>query len=503
MIFANDILYTSPELYITFFLSITLVYGALIQKHDSVANSLKYVSKFSIPALFLLCLVVLNLPSSSVSYVNFLFIHNQLSFFSKLSISFFLFSLSLSFINYYKTEQQELEKTFEHSMLMMLSVLGMFVVVSSNDFLIFFLGIELQSLSLYVLAASKKKVISSLEAGLKYFVLGAFSSGILLLGISFIYGSSGMTNFHDIKYFLIDLDFLEPRVLRVLIVGFCFVSAGVLFKLPAAPFHSWAPDVYTGSPTFITAFFSVVPKTAVLAFLIKIYYDTFFYLSGYWSSFLIFCSICSFVVGSLGAIYNTNLKRLMTYGTINHIGFMLLALSTVSVEGLQACLFYLIVYLMLSLNFFSVLVSVRLKDSSTRLLNNINDLSSLVYSNPIISVFVVLNLFSMAGIPPLSGFFSKFYVLYSSLNSGMFFMSVFAVITSAVSCFYYIRMVKNASFEFKDLYFASAVIKIPLSKLPAESCFVIVLTGLFNLFFFLNPDFLLSYCYSISYKILM
>lgn len=496
MMFLNDLIFFLPELYITFTILLVLVVGAIEQKRSIGTNvSINYSSKFTLISLPVVSMLLLFQPRFDFSFINTLFYNSQISLFSKALIIALFFMLSLIFISYYKSENINMNYNYEYPILMLLSILGMFMLISSNDFLILYLGIELQSLSLYVLAASKKNTITSLESGLKYFVLGAFSSGIILLGMSFIYGASGMTNFNDIKYFILETGLLEQNIFYIYLIGFTFVVVGLFFKLPAAPFHSWAPDVYTGAPTAVTAFFSIIPKIAIFTVLIKLLYITFFNFSDYWSSYLIVCSLFSFVIGSMGALYNINLKRLMVYGTINHIGFILLALSTVSVEGVQASLFYITIYLILNLNFFSITLSLR-NSNNFRVLQNITDFSSLFYKQPILSVLLILNLFSMAGIPPLSGFFSKFYVLYCSMNSDMIFISMFAVTISVVSCFYYIRMVKTSLFEFEGY----KDVKV-LKSVSNDFTFVIIVTSLFNILFFINPNFLLSICYIVSHNI--
>lgn len=499
MNFLNDLIFFLPEIYMCFGLMFVLINGVYVQKYSSIATeSIKYSSKYTLGMLFPLLALLFFQPKYDSALINALFINNQVAFFSKLFVVVLFLSLSISFLSYYKSESSNLNFGYEYPVLMLLALVGMFFLISSNDFLILFLGIELQSLSLYVLAASKKNTITSLESGLKYFVLGAFSSGIILFGISFLYGSTGMTNFNDLRYFLLNLDTLEESTFYICLISFSFILVGLLFKLPAAPFHSWAPDVYTGSPTAITAFFSIIPKIAIFTVLIKLVYTIFLCFNQYWSFFLLACSIASFVIGSLGALYNTNLKRLMAYGTINHIGFMLLALSTVSVEGVQASLFYLTIYLTLNLNFFTILLSFR-KIDDKRVLFSIADFSTLFYKEPVIAVLLIFNLFSMAGIPPLSGFFSKFYVVYCSMNSGMIFASLFAVLVSVISCFYYIRMVKISMFEYENNKSVHANTK-PVSD---DFSFVIVVTSLFNLLLFINPNFLLSICYSISHNLFL
>lgn len=497
MNYSNDLIFFLPEIYLCFCLLFILISGVYVQKYNpNTLEPIKYASKYTLGILFPLALILFYQPKFDCSLINNLFINNQISLFSKILIIVLFANLSLSFISYYKYENANMSFGYEYPILMLLSITGMFFLISSNDFLILFLGIELQSLSLYVLAASKKNTITSLESGLKYFVLGAFSSGVILFGISFLYGSTGMTNFNDLKYFLLNVSSLEKSSYYLCLIGFSFVLVGLLFKLPAAPFHSWAPDVYTGAPTAVTAFFSIIPKIAIFAVLIKLLYVIFFCFHDYWSFYLLACSISSFVVGSLGALYNTNLKRLMAYGTINHIGFILLALSTVSVEGVQASLFYLTIYLILNLNFFSILLSLRNKGG--RILHNIGDFSTLFYKQPTIAVLLIFNLFSMAGIPPLSGFFSKFYVVYCSMYSDMIFASLFAVLVSVISCFYYIRMVKVGMFEFEG---CSSNNDRVTEEITYDFSLVIVVTSLFNLLFFISPNFLLSLSYMISYNL--
>ncbi len=331
----------------------------------------------------------------------------------------------------------------EYPVLILSSILGMMVMISSNDLIVFYMGLELQSLALYVLATYNRDQLNSSEAGLKYFVLSALSSGLLLYGCSLVYGFSGSTNFDIISNQLNTEEY-------VLTFGIVFILVGLAFKISAVPFHMWAPDVYEGSPTTVTLFFTIVPKVAALTVFIRFLYVPFLNLIDQWQMIIVFLSIASMVFGAVAAIGQTNIKRLIAYSSIGHIGYTLAGLATVSNEGIQSSIIYISIYVVMNLALFSCLLMLRRKD---QYYENIDDLSGLSKNHPLLSLCLLLILFSLAGIPPLAGFFAKFYVFKAVLEQSMYFLAIVGLLSTVVAAFYYLRIIKIMYFDQqKDKY---------------------------------------------------
>ena len=326
---------------------------------------------------------------------------------------------------------------YEFPILILFSTLGMMVMVSANDLLAMFIGLELQSLSLYVLAALNRNSLLSSEAGIKYFILGALSSGLLLFGISYIYGFSGNTNFN-----LIAVNYNSESL--GLLIGIVFVLAGLAFKVSAVPFHMWTPDVYQGAPTPITAFFALAPKIAAMGLLVRFLFNSFGELYLDWQQIIFFISIASMMLAAFAAIAQTNIKRLMAYSSIGHIGYALIGVACVSSEGLRSLLIYLMIYLVMNVSVFTVILSLKRNDAY---FENISDLSGMYKNHPFTTILVALMMFSLAGIPPLAGFFGKFYIFVAALESNMVFLAVIGIIASVISAFYYLRIVKIMYFD--------------------------------------------------------
>ena len=326
---------------------------------------------------------------------------------------------------------------YEFPILILFSSIGMLIMVSSNDLLSMFVGLELQSLSLYVLASLNRNSLLSSEAGIKYFILGALSSGLLLFGISYIYGFTGNTNFN-----LIAVNYNSESL--GLLIGIVFVCAGLAFKVSAVPFHMWTPDVYQGAPTPITGFFALAPKIAAMGLIVRFLFNSFGEIYSDWQQIIIFISIASMVLAAFAAIAQTNIKRLMAYSSIGHIGYALIGIACVSNEGLRSLLVYLMIYLVMNIAVFSFILSMKRKDEY---FENISDLSGLYKNHPFASVMISLTMFSLAGIPPLAGFFGKFYIFMSAIESNMFALSIIGVLTSVVGAFYYLRIVKIIYFD--------------------------------------------------------
>ena len=325
----------------------------------------------------------------------------------------------------------------EYSILILSSVLGMMIMISSNDLIVFYMGLELQSLGLYVLATFNRDNLKSSEAGLKYFVLSALSSGLLLYGCSLIYGFSGSTNFEVIAAELNSKDY-------ALTFGFVFILVGLAFKISAVPFHMWAPDVYEGSPTTVTLFFTMVPKIAALSVFIRFLYVPFLNLIDQWQMIIIFLSIASMLFGAIAAIGQTNIKRIIAYSSISHIGYALAGLSTGSNEGIQSSIVYILIYVVMNLGFFSCLLMFK---RNNEYYENLNDLSGLSKSHPLLSLSLLIILFSLAGIPPLAGFFAKFYIFTSVIEQSMYFLAIVGLLSTVIAAFYYLRIIKIIYFE--------------------------------------------------------
>ncbi len=325
----------------------------------------------------------------------------------------------------------------EYPILILSSVLGMMIMISSNDLIVFYMGLELQSLALYVLATFNRDQLKSSEAGLKYFVLSALSSGLLLYGCSLIYGFTGSTNFNLIA------DQLHADQ-YALTFGIVFILVGLAFKISAVPFHMWAPDVYEGSPTSVTLFFTIVPKVAALTVFIRFLYVPFLNLIGQWQMILVFLSIASMLFGAIAAIGQTNLKRLIAYSSISHIGYALAGLASGSNDGIQSSVIYITIYILMNLGLFSCLLMMK---RNNQYFEDIDDLSGLSKNHPLLSLSLLIILFSLAGIPPLAGFFAKFYIFKSVIEQSMYFLAIVGLLSTVVAAFYYLRIIKIIYFD--------------------------------------------------------
>ncbi len=361
---------------------------------------------------------------------------------------------------------------FEFPILVLLATLGMMVMVSANDLLTLYMGLELQSLSLYVLAAFKRGSLRSTEAGLKYFVLGALSSGMLLYGCSLIYGFTGTTNFVQIAE--VTQGNLTTGSQIGVIFGLTFLIAGLAFKISAVPFHMWTPDVYEGAPTPVTAFFAAAPKIAAMALFIRVTMGAFAPAEGAtapWQQVLVFLAMASMVLGAFAAIGQTNIKRLMAYSSIGHMGFAMVGLASGSQAGVKAVLIYLFIYMITTIGAFACILSMRRKEG---MVENISDLSGLSQTNKVLAALLSLIMFSLAGIPPLAGFFAKFYVFVAAIDAGLVWLAIIGVLSSVVSAFYYIRIIKIIYFDDPAPAFERA---------PFEIRTLSMVAGLFTLLF--------------------
>jgi NADH-quinone oxidoreductase subunit N len=358
----------------------------------------------------------------------------------------------------------------EYPILALSSILGMMVMISSNDLILFYIGLELQSLALYVLASFNRDNISSSEAGLKYFVLSALSSGLLLYGCSLIYGFSGSTNFNLIAENINQSSY-------GLTFGIIFIIVGLAFKITAVPFHMWAPDVYEGSPTSVTIFFAMLPKIAALTVFIRILYVPFLNIIDQWQIIIVFLSIASMLFGAIAAIGQKNLKRLAAYSSIGHMGYVLAGVSTGTNQGIQSSITYTSIYLFMNLAFFSCLLMLRRDE---KYFENIEDLSGLSKKHPVLSFSFLIVLFSLAGIPPLAGFFAKFYIFSAVIEKSMYFLAIIGLLSTVIAAFYYLRLIKIIYFDSeKEKYESNHNIGLKIS---------LAFSSIFILFYFLYPS---------------
>ena len=382
--------------------------------------------------------------------------------------AFLVLTISTNYLKIFKLFK------IEYPVLILSSVLGMMVMISSNDLIVFYMGLELQSLALYVLATFNRDQLQSSEAGLKYFVLSALSSGLLLYGCSLVYGFSGSTNFITIANSSNDVDY-------GVIFGLVFILVGLAFKISAVPFHMWAPDVYEGSPTSVTYFFAIVPKIAALSVFIRFLYVPFLEIIEQWQMIIVFLALASMILGAVAAIGQKNLKRLIAYSSISHIGYAIAGLSTGTNEGIQSAILYISIYALMNVAFFSCLLMIR---RNQNYYENIDDLSGLSKNHPIISISLLIILFSLAGIPPMAGFFAKFYIFVSVIEQSMYFLAIVGLLSTVIAAFYYLRIIKIIYFdEAKDKYD---------SENPFGLKFTLLVSTIFLLFYFLYPNSLIS-----------
>jgi NADH-quinone oxidoreductase subunit N len=359
---------------------------------------------------------------------------------------------------------------FEYPVLVLLASTGMMMMISANDLISLYVGLELQSLSLYVVAAFERDSARSAEAGLKYFVLGALSSGMLLYGASLVYGFTGSTDFATIAAAV------QPSGENIgLIFGLVFLMAGFAFKISAVPFHMWTPDVYEGAPTPVTAFFAAAPKLAAMALTVRVLVTAFPAVTIQWQQIVTFLAIASMALGSFAAIGQTNIKRLMAYSSIGHMGYALVGLAAGSAEGVQGVIIYLAIYLAMTVGTFACILAMR-RDG--KMVEEISELSGLSRTSPGMAFLLATLLFSLAGIPPLAGFFAKFYVFLAAIHSGLYALAVIGVLLSVVGAYYYLRIVKIMYFDDPAERFE------PMDALLAA---VLGVSGVFILLYFVYP----------------
>jgi NADH-quinone oxidoreductase subunit N len=357
---------------------------------------------------------------------------------------------------------------FEFPVLILMATLGMLLMISANNMLALYMGLELQSLSLYVIAAINRDSVRSTEAGLKYFVLGALSSGMLLYGISLIYGFTGHTGFADIAAAMSGSD----RNIG-LVFGLVFVLAGLAFKISAVPFHMWTPDVYEGAPTPVTAFFAAAPKMAAMALIVRVVVGAFEPALIDWQQIIVFVAIASMLLGAFAAIGQRNIKRLMAYSSIGHMGYALVGLSAGTLDGVKGVAIYMLIYLVMTLGAFACILAMRRKDGNVE---QIDDLAGAISTNPFMATVLTVLMFSLAGIPPLAGFWAKWYVFLAAIQANLYTLAVIGVLASVVGAYYYLRVIKIMWFDEAESRF---------EPMAGELRLVLALTGAFVTFYVL------------------
>ena len=399
-----------------------------------IKKSFKLVSLLTILSLIFAIALVLNQPNEIIKIFNGSYIIDKLSIFMKvLTLLFCVFVLLLS-KDYIKNNSID---KIEYPIIILASTLGMILMISSYDLIVFYLGLELQSLCLYILASFKRDDERSTEAGLKYFVLSALASGLLLYGCSLIYGFTGSTNFE-----IISENLSEGNTGAVF--GMVFIIVGLAFKVSAVPFHMWTPDVYEGSPTSVTSFFALVPKIAALTVFIRFMYVPFINVISHWQTIIIFLSIASMILGAVAAIGQSNIKRLMAYSSIGHMGYALAGLAPGTNAGIQSTIIYLTIYLVMNLGAFGCIFMMKRENVFHE---KINDLSGLSKNHPMLALGFLIILFSLAGMPPLAGFFAKFYIFMAVIEAKMYTLAIIGLVTTVVSAFYYLSIIKVIYFD--------------------------------------------------------
>tara|TARA_B100000959_G_scaffold250929_1_gene279783 strand:+ start:37 stop:1449 length:1413 start_codon:yes stop_codon:yes gene_type:complete len=466
----QTIIYILPELFLSLSIMTLLILGVFIKKSFKIINALTILS------LIFGIVLVLNQPQDVIKIFNDSYIIDELSIFMKVLTLLFCLFILLTSADYVKRTNTD---KIEYPILIMSSTLGMLLMISSYDLIVFYLGLELQSLCLYILASFRRDDEKSTEAGLKYFVLSALASGLLLYGCSLIYGFTGSTNFHVIAN---NLDSTNTGA----VFGIVFIIVGLAFKISAVPFHMWTPDVYEGAPTSVTSFFALVPKIAALSVFIRFMYVPFLNVIEQWQTIIIFLSIASMILGAVAAIGQDNIKRLMAYSSIGHMGYALAGLATGTNSGIQSTIIYLTIYLVMNLGAFGCIFMMKRENI---FYENINDLSGLSKNHPLLALGFLIILFSLAGIPPLAGFFAKFYIFMAVIESKMFVLAIIGLITTVVSAFYYLRIIKIIYFDkpkkpFEENY--EWGLKIPL-----------IFSTILTLIYFVHPSILIEIVSSI------
>jgi NADH-quinone oxidoreductase subunit N len=450
----------APELLLAGGAMLLLMLGAFRGERTAVA-----ADTIAIAFLVVAGVIVARLPNGKPAALGGSFVVDDFARFLKILA---LAGAAVTILMSFDYAKRQMRPTFEYPVLILLSVTGMLMLISAADLIALYLGLELMSLCLYVLAAFDRESVRATEAGLKYFVLGALSSGMLLYGASLIYGFTGTVSFAGIAA-------AAGEGGIGLVFGLVFLFAGLCFKVSAVPFHMWTPDVYEGAPTPVTAFFAAAPKVAAIAVFVRAAVVAFPTIAVQWQQILVFVAIASMVLGAFAAIGQRNIKRLMAYSSIGHMGYALVGLAAGTPEGVQGVVVYMAIYVAMTLGTFACILAMRRGDE---MVEEIADLKGLARTNPAMAFFLAMLLFSMAGVPPLAGFFAKFYVFLAAIKAGLYALAVIGVLASVVGAYYYLMIIKVMYFDEPEGRFET---------MPGELKAVLGVTGLFVLLFFAYP----------------
>ena len=468
-----DILILAPEILLIIYSIIAILIASFLKSKKSY----NLIFQTTVIIFLISALILYFTPFEIQTNVSGIFIRDTFSKFFQILI---LLSVScLLFMSKQYLQKNNLFKP-EYPILIIFSTLGMMIMISSNNFLLLYLGLEIQSLSLYVVSSFRRDNYKSTEAGLKYFILGSLSSGLMLFGISLIYGSTGSINFEIISS-MINYEGFFPGI----VAGLVFLICGFAFKASAVPFHMWTPDVYEGSPTPVTAFFATVPKLAAVGVLLRVLFDCFGQIVESWQQVIIIISVLSMFLGSVAAIGQNNIKRLMAYSSIGHIGFVLMGVASGTDKGISAVLIYMVLYIIMNIGVFVFILNMERNGVAVTTINSLNMYNNVSKSQ---TLFLTVLLFSLAGIPPLAGFFGKFFIFNAAINAGLSWLAVMGGIASVIAAFYYLRIVYLMYFGLSTDPLSG---KMPIAHwIILSGSALLMLIGIINLYGLEKPSFL-------------
>ena len=468
-----DILILAPEILLIIYSIIAILTASFLKSNKSY----NLIFQATVIIFLISALILYFTPFEIQTNISGIFIRDTFSKFFQILI---LLSVScLLFMSKQYLQKNNLFKP-EYPILIIFSTLGMMIMISSHNFLLLYLGLEIQSLSLYVVSSFRRDNYKSTEAGLKYFILGSLSSGLMLFGISLIYGSTGSINFEIISS-MINFEGFFPGI----VAGLVFLICGFAFKASAVPFHMWTPDVYEGSPTPVTAFFATVPKLAAVGVLLRVLFDCFGQIVESWQQVIIIISVLSMFLGSVAAIGQNNIKRLMAYSSIGHIGFVLMGVASGTDKGVSAVIIYMVLYIIMNIGVFVFILNMERNGVAVTTINSLNMYNNVSKSQ---TLFLTILLFSLAGIPPLAGFFGKFFIFNAAINAGLSWLAVMGGIASVIAAFYYLRIVYLMYFGLSTDPLSG---KMPIAHwIILSGSALLMLIGIINLYGLERPSFL-------------
>ena len=480
-IYYNNFEIIIPEFFLTTILLILLLFGVFYKKNQNIQKILiiKNITTIIIYLLLILLILTCNINNVSNNILNGVLIVNNFTQFIKIIL---ILSTIICFLIQEQYLIQQKISSYEINILILIALLGLMILISSNHLISLYLAIELQSLSFYILTSTQKKSVLSVEAGLKYFILGSIASCFILYGSSLIYAISGSLNFNNIFLLLSNINFLEDiNLLISLSYGLLFILVGILFKIGAAPFHFWLPDVYEGAPNNISSFFAIVPKIAFIGVLIRIFFEIFFYISFFFEIFFYIVAFLSMTIGALSSLQQKKIKRLLAYSSISHVGFILIGFTSNMLNNIPFILLYILIYIVTSINLWTSYISLNINHKPIKYLTDLSNISTI---NKLIAIIFLINIFSLAGIPPLAGFFSKLFIFFSAIKNNYFSLIFFSVIISILSSFYYLKIIKI-------IYFEKILRKMYISQINKIQSIVLIINTQFVLFLFIYPNIIL------------